>query len=79
MRLVPQLRSTLQELARKGRYVLLMVSEAHLLPPELFDPLRFLGNDEMDSACLLTLVLLGQPDLARKLRFAPTKLSHRLS
>jgi general secretion pathway protein A len=71
MRLLPQLRSTLQELARKGRYVLLIVDEAHLLPPELFDQLRFLLNDEMDSASLLTLVLLGQPDLAHKLRFAP--------
>jgi len=50
MRLLPQLRSTLHDLARKGRYVLLIVDEAHLLPPELFDQLRFLLNDEMDSA-----------------------------
>jgi general secretion pathway protein A len=71
MRLLPQLRATLQDFARKGRYVLLVVDEAHLLPPELFDQLRFLLNDEMDSASLLTLVLLGQPDLAHKLRFAP--------
>jgi len=71
MRLLPQLRATLHEVARKGRYVLLIVDEAHLLPPELFDQLRFLLNDEMDSASPLTLVLLGQPDLAQKLRFAP--------
>jgi general secretion pathway protein A len=58
-------------LARKGRYVLLIVDEAHLLPPELFDQLRFLLNDQMDSTSLITLVLLGQPDLAHKLRFAP--------
>jgi type II secretory pathway predicted ATPase ExeA len=31
MRLLPQLRSTLHDLARKGRYVLLIVDEAHLL------------------------------------------------
>jgi type II secretory pathway predicted ATPase ExeA len=42
-----------------------------LLSPELFDQLRFLLNDDMDSASLITLVLLGQPDLAHKLRFAP--------
>jgi type II secretory pathway predicted ATPase ExeA len=71
MRLLPQLRATLQDFARKGRYVLLVVDEAHLLPPEIFDQLRFLLNDEMDSASPLTLVLLGQPDLAHKLRFAP--------
>jgi general secretion pathway protein A len=70
-RLLPQLRATLSELARKGRSALLVVDEAHLLPHNIFDQLRFLLNDEMDSASLLTLVLLGQPDLAHKLRFAP--------
>ena len=71
IRLLPQLRDSLRDLARKGRYVLLIVDEAHLLPPELFDQLRFLLNDQMDSVFLMTLVLLGQPDLAHKLRFAP--------
>ena len=77
MRLLPQLRSTLHDLARKGRYVLLIVDEAHLLPPDLFDQLRFLLNDEMDSASLIALVLLGQPDLAHKLRFAPYEALHQ--
>lgn len=76
-RLLPQLRTTLSDLARKGRFVLLIVDEAHLLPPQLFDQLRFLLNDEMDSASLLTLVLLGQPDLAHKLRFAPFEALHQ--
>ena len=71
IRLLSQLRHTLHDLARKGRYVLLIVDEAHLLPPELFEQLRFLLNDQMDSTSLITLVLLGQPDLAHKLRFAP--------
>ena len=70
-RLLPQLRATLSDLARKGRSVLLVVDEAHLLPHDIFDQLRFLLNDDMDSASLLTLVLLGQPELAHKLRFAP--------
>ncbi len=70
-RLLPQFHAAVADLARKGRYVLLIVDEAHLLPPELFDQLRFLLNQEMDSASLITLVLLGQPDLAHKLRFAP--------
>ena len=77
IRLLPQLRSTLHDLARKGRYLLLIVDEAHLLPPELFDQLRFLLNDDMDSASLVTLVLLGQPDLAHKLRFAPYEALHQ--
>jgi type II secretory pathway predicted ATPase ExeA len=77
MRLLPQLRNTLASLAHKGCYVLLIVDEAHLLPPDLFDQLRFLLNDEMDSASLISLVLLGQPDLARKLRFAPYEALHQ--
>jgi type II secretory pathway predicted ATPase ExeA len=77
MRLLPQLRSTLHDLARKGRYVLLIVDEAHLLSPELLDQLRFLLNDDMDSASLLTLILLGQPGLAHKLRFAPYEALHQ--
>jgi general secretion pathway protein A len=79
-RLLPQLRTTLSELARKGRSVFLVVDEAHLLPHDIFDQLRFLLNDEMDSASLLTLVLLGQPDLAHKLSFAPFEaLSQRIA
>ena len=70
-RLLPQLRNTLQTLARKNRFPLLIVDEAHLLPSEIFDQLRFLLNDDFDSTSLLTLVLIGQPDLSAKLRFSP--------
>ena len=77
LRLLPQLRATLSDLARKGRYVLLIVDEAHLLSPELLDQLRFLLNDDMDSASPLTLVLLGQPGLAHKLRFSPYEALHQ--
>ena len=76
-RLLPQLRSTLSDFARQGRYLLLIVDEAHRLPPDIFDQLRFLLNDQMDSASLLTLVLLGQPDLAHLLRFAPYQALHQ--
>ena len=76
-RLLPQLRATLSDLTRKGRSVFLVVDEAHLLPHNIFDQLRFLLNDEMDSASLLTLVLLGQPDLAHLLRFAPFQALHQ--
>lgn len=76
-RLLPQLRSTLADLARQGRYPLLILDEAHRLPPDIFDQLRFLLNDAMDSTSLLTLVLLGQPDLAQLLRFAPYQALHQ--
>jgi general secretion pathway protein A len=77
LRLLPQLHATLSDLARRGRYVLLVVDEAHLLSPELLDQLRFLLNDDMDSASPLTLVLLAQPDLAHKLRFSPYEALHQ--
>lgn len=70
-RLLPQLRDTLLNLARKNRYPLLIIDEAHLLPSDLFDQLRFLLNHDLDANSLLTLILVGQPDLAAKLRFAP--------
>ncbi len=70
-KLLPQLLDTLQNLARKNRFPLLVVDEAHLLPSELFDQLRFLLNDDFDANSLLTLVLLGQPELTPKLCFAP--------
>lgn len=80
LRLLPQLRSTLADLTRKGHYVLLAVDEAHLLPAEIFDQLRFMLNDEVDSSSPLALVLLGQTELAHKLRFAPYEaLSQRIS
>jgi general secretion pathway protein A len=76
-RLLPQLRTTLTDLARQGRYLLLILDEAHRLPPDIFDQLRFLLNEQMDSASSLTLVLLGQPDLAQLLRFAPYQALHQ--
>jgi type II secretory pathway predicted ATPase ExeA len=76
-RLLPQLQTTLTDLARQGRYLLLILDEAHRLSPDIFDQLRFLLNDHMDSASLLTLVLLGQPDLAHLLRFAPYQALHQ--
>jgi type II secretory pathway predicted ATPase ExeA len=75
--LLPQFHATLSDLARKGRSVLLIVDEAHLLPPNILEQLRFLLNDDMDSASLISLVLLGQPDLAHKLRFSPFEALHQ--
>lgn len=70
-KMLPQLRVTLNDAFRQGRCPILIVDEAHQLPSDLFDQLRFLLNADMDSASRLILILLGQPDLAHKLRFAP--------
>jgi type II secretory pathway predicted ATPase ExeA len=70
-KMLPQLRQTLNQAYRQGRCPILIIDEAHQLPSDLFDQLRFLLNADMDSASRLILILLGQPDLAHKLRFAP--------
>ncbi len=76
-RLQTQLHDALLELTRSGRFLLLVVDEAHLLSPDIFAQLRFLLNQEFDSASQLTLVLLGQPDLAQRLTFAPYQALHQ--
>ncbi len=76
-RLQTQLHDTLLDLTRSGRLLLLVVDEAHQLAPDIFDQLRFLLNHDFDSTAHLTLVLLGQPDLAQKLTFAPYRALHQ--
>ena len=68
--LIPQATSLLAaETAERGKTVVLICDEAHLLSAEQLEELRMLTNSEMDSratfACLLS---LGQPTLRRKLR-----------
>lgn len=46
---------------------ILVVDEAHLLRIEALEELRLLTNYHMDSKNLLTLILVGQPEIRRKL------------
>jgi type II secretory pathway predicted ATPase ExeA len=57
-----------KESAERGRRVLLVVDEAHLLDPGQLEELRLLTNAELDSASPFALVLLGQPALRARLR-----------
>jgi type II secretory pathway predicted ATPase ExeA len=56
------------EEAERGRRVVLVVDEAHLLSPAQLEELRLLTNSDMDSRSPFALILLGQPTLARQLR-----------
>jgi len=71
VQLLPQLRATLNDLARRDRYPIVVVDEAHLLPAEILHQLRFLLNRDMDAATPFTLILLGQPELRYKLKAPP--------
>lgn len=57
-----------KEPAERGRRVLLVVDEAHLLDPSQLEELRLLTNAELDSVSPFALVLLGQPALRARLR-----------
>ena len=53
--------------AEAGKTVVLIIDEAQNLPPETFEQLRLLLNFETEKQKLLQLVLLGQPELERRL------------
>jgi type II secretory pathway predicted ATPase ExeA len=66
--LVPQAAEVLATAeAERGRRVLFMVDESHLLNLEQLEDLRMLTSAEMDSRSPAAVVLIGQPTLRRRL------------
>ncbi len=67
--LIPQAQELIaRERAERGKRVVVIVDEAHLLAPEQLEELRLLTNAEMDSESPFAGLLLGQPTLRRRLR-----------
>lgn len=67
--LIPQATDALAtERTERGRRVVLVIDEAHLLGSDQLEELRLLTNAEMDSASPFALVLVGQPGLRTRLR-----------
>jgi type II secretory pathway predicted ATPase ExeA len=67
--LIPQAsEAVLAEEAERGKRVVLLVDEAHLLTYEQLEELRLLTNADMDAHSPFALLLLGQPTLRRKLK-----------
>jgi type II secretory pathway predicted ATPase ExeA len=67
--LIPQATDLIAaETAERGKTVVLILDEAHLLGAEQLEELRILTNAEMDSRATFACLLLGQPTLRRKLR-----------
>jgi type II secretory pathway predicted ATPase ExeA len=58
------------EEAERGRRVVLVLDESHLLSSEQLEQLRILTNSQMDSRATFACLLLGQPTLRRRLRQA---------
>jgi type II secretory pathway predicted ATPase ExeA len=67
--LVAQTQSLLAtEEHERRRRVVLVIDEAHLLSPDQLEAIRLLTNADMDSATSCSVLLVGQPTLARQLR-----------
>ena len=56
--------------AERGRRVLLIIDEGHLLAPDQLEDLRMITNAEMDSRSPAAVILIGQPMLRRRLHQA---------
>ncbi len=67
--LIPQATEAIAaETEERGRRVVLVVDEAHLLGADQLEELRLLTNADMDSTSPFALVLVSQPTLRQRLR-----------
>lgn len=66
--LLEQLGSRLYQLYRDGIHPVLIVDEAQLIPhKDTFDEIRLLTNFQLDDGNLLSVILMGQPELRTRL------------
>jgi len=61
--LLRTLQDRLLEIYTAGRQVVVMIDEAHAMPPETLEEIRLLSNLESNRHKLLHIVLFGQPEL----------------
>ena len=67
--LLHQLENVVFSSGENGQHCVLIIDEAHVVKNrEIFEELRLLLNLQKNDAFLLTLVLLGQPELGQKIR-----------
>jgi MSHA biogenesis protein MshM len=65
--IMQNIQNKLEEKAREGKRVVVLVDEAHAMPPETLEELRLIYNLQMGDAKLIQIVLFGQPELNAKL------------
>lgn len=65
--LLRSLKDILADIQAAGRQVLVMIDEAHAMPPETLEEIRLLSNLEANGHKLVHIVLFGQPELDRRL------------
>lgn len=65
--IMQNIQNKLEEKAREGKRIVVLVDEAHAMPPDTLEELRLLYNLQVGDAKLLQIVLFGQPELNIKL------------
>jgi MSHA biogenesis protein MshM len=65
--IMQNIQNKLEEKAREGKRIVVLVDEAHAMPPDTLEELRLLYNLQVGNAKLLQIVLFGQPELNSKL------------
>jgi MSHA biogenesis protein MshM len=65
--IMQNIQNKLEEKAREGKRIVVLVDEAHAMPPDTLEELRLLYNLQVGNAKLLQIVLFGQPELNVKL------------
>lgn len=64
-----QIEDRLLELYEQETDAVLIIDEAHLIPrKDCFDELRLLTNFQLDDTNLISILLIGQPELLRRLK-----------
>ena len=77
-RMVARIRTALGDLQlTKRRLAVVILDEAHLLTQSMFEQLRLLLADKMDSESLATLVLVGPPNLRQTLHLSVNEAFHQ--
>ncbi len=67
--LIPQVEAALAaETSERNKHVILALDESHLLTHDQLEAVRMLTSSELDSRSPLTIILIGQPTLRRRLR-----------
>lgn len=66
--MIKAFRDVLMEHSSTGRSVLIIVDEAQNLPDETLEEMRLLSNLETEKEKLLQIILIGQPELKKKLQ-----------
>ena len=67
-RLLRGIQKTLLANAKRGQRTVLLIDEAHQLEPKTLESVRLLTNLETEKSKLLQVVIVGQPELDRRLQ-----------